>query len=468
MSEIQIDTSTIVGAECRHVVYIPPVDGSPDDYHFVKEVLHVKKDDKVIQIPNIRVLKNFKRKFWVSKEAFRKYQQKKEWEEISRLKEYSCTQSQLLERASKALGQFKPPRSMRQLAQNPYLYGCDISSTSVIKQEIYRQKFPELFTPSTVAASDTETSIQNGSVLMQSLSCKNKVYTAITRSFLNSVGGNDEYKKKVLQEALIKYLGDVVESRGIKWEIDIVEDEGVVVWNTLRKAHDWKPDIMAFWNMSFDIKKMNEALQKHNINIANAWSDPSIPEAYRFFNFKEGQPQKVTASGKVTPIPMQARWHVVTTPASFYVLDAMCCYKQVRTGKQEERSYALDYILDKHLKRGKLKFKEADGLSKADWHVFMQKNYPVEYVIYNVFDCVGMEMLDEKTKDLSVSVPSGAAMSDYSRFNSQPRRVCDKLHYFVLERGKVMGTTSDKMSTEMDSKTISLRDWIQNSLTLLS
>jgi hypothetical protein len=138
----------------------------------------------------------------------------------------------------------------------------------------------------------------------------------------------------------------------------------------------------------------------------------------------------------------------------------MCVYKQVRTGKQEERSYGLDAILNKHLKRGKLKFTAADHLAKADWHIFMQKHYPVEYIIYNVFDCIGMELLDEKTKDLSVSVPSGAAMSDYSKFNSQPRRVVDKLHYFVMERGKIIGTTSDEMSLEFDMQTISLKDWI--------
>ena len=69
-------------------------------------------------------------------------------------------------------------------------------------------------------------------------------------------------------------------------------------------------------------------------------------------------------------------------------------------------------------------------------------------------------MLDEKTKDLSVSVPSGAAMSDYSKFNSQPRRVVDKLHYFVMQRGKIIGTTSDEMSLDFDTKTISLRNWI--------
>lgn len=484
MSEVKYKKEDIVGAECRHVIYIPPVGDSKDDYHFCKEILHVKQGDKVIQVPNIRIIPNYKIKYWITKEHWqKKHTQKKEWEDIDKLRMFETTRAKLLESASKSLGMYKPPRSMRQLARSPYLYGTDISSTAAVKQEVYRSRFPNLFTPSTVAASDTETCVYNGNVLMQTLSCKEKVYSAIDRNFLKSVGGDDAYKKKVLQEALIKYLGqdepvldkngnpvldengnpkytNIVKDRNIKWEIDLVEDEGVIVWNVLQKAHQWKPDIMAFWNMTFDIKKMNDALNKYKINPANAWSDPIVPEAYRFFDYVEGQPQKVTASGKVTPIPVQARWHTVTTPASFYVLDAMCCYKQVRTGKQEEREYSLDFILNKHLKRGKLKFTAADGLAKADWHIFMQKNYPVEYVIYNLFDCIGIEMLDEKTMDLSVSVPSGAAMSDYSKFNSQPRRVCDKLHYFVLERGRVMGTTSDQMTTELDKKTISLRDWI--------
>lgn len=483
MSDKSANKPKIVAAECRHAVFIPPVGDDPTDYHLVKEILHVERDGKVVTEPHLRVFKDFKRKFWVAKEGFRRYEQKKEWEKIENLKEYQCTQSQLLMRASKALGNFKPPRTLRQLAQSPYLYGADITSTSVIKQEVYRSRFPNTFTPSSVAATDTETSMQTGRIIMQTISYKERVYTAVVRSFLHSVGGDDAFKKKLIQEALVKYLGqdyevldkegkpakdkagnqiyaNVLKDRGIVWEVDIVEDDGAVVWNVLQKAHEWKPDILTFWNMSFDIKKMNESLDFHRINIANAWSDPIVPNQYKFFNYVEGQPKKVTASGKITPIPPQARWHKASCPASFAILDAMCCYKQVRTGKQEERSYGLDFILDKHLKRGKLKFAAADGLAKSDWHIFMQKNYPIEYIIYNVFDCVGLEMLDEKTKDLSVSVPSGAAMSDYDRFNSQPRRVCDKLHYFVLERGMVMGTTSDQMTTEMDAKTVSLRDWI--------
>jgi hypothetical protein len=472
----------IASVECRHVVYIPPIKDSPDDYHFVKEVVHLKDGTKV---PNTRILKNYQRRFWVTKEGYRRHEQKKEWEDVDKLKEFKCTQSQLVQKAAQALGKFGFKGSLKKLSQSPYLYGSDILSTSVIKQEVYRDRWPDINTPSSVAASDTETDMINGTgrVIMQTISYKDRVYTAVVRSFLNGLGGTDADKIKMCQEALQKYLGqdepvlkkdgtpeldkngnpkftNIVKDRKIKWEVELVDNDGLVVYNTLKKAHEWQPDQLAFWNMDFDIGKMNESLSHHQIPLHDAWSDPSVARPYRFFDYRQGASQKVTASGKVTPIAPHARWHTVFTPASFYVIDAMCVYKQVRTGKQEERSYGLDAILNKHLNRGKLKFTAADHLAKADWHIFMQKKHPIEYIIYNVFDCVGMEMLDEKTKDLSVSLPSGAAMSDYSKFNSQPRRVVDKLHYFVMERGKIIGTTSDEMALEFDMHTISLRDWI--------
>jgi hypothetical protein len=116
--------------------------------------------------------------------------------------------------------------------------------------------------------------------------------------------------------------------------------------------------------------------------------------------------------------------------------------------------------LNEEIKRGKLRFTEADHLSGLDWHIFMQSKFKFEYVIYNVFDCVSMEMLDEKTKDLCLSLPLMAGCSDFANFKSQPRRVVDELAYFVEARGRIMGTTSDQMAGELDQKTIGLDDWI--------
>jgi len=58
--------------------------------------------------------------------------------------------------------------------------------------------------------------------------------------------------------------------------------------------------------------------------------------------------KKVTASGQVKPINPALQWHTLILTASFYVIDAMCVYRQLRMAAQEEPSN-LNYILQKEL-----------------------------------------------------------------------------------------------------------------------
>lgn len=467
----KIDPELIEGVECKHVVFIPATEDGGDDYHYIKEVVHMK--DKTL-IPKTRVIKNYQRPYMVTKEAYRNHAQKKEWEEASRVQLYKSTQSNLVRSIARTLempgfsGSLKrlmrAPKEPRKQANGKYrpggqfVYGADILSTSVIKQEEYMAKYPQCNSFATVACTDTETNMitRDGKIIMQTISMGKKVYTAVDKAFL----ANYSDPEKSLRETMMVVMPELITDRGIDWEIEMVENQAIIVCKVIEKAHQWMPDFLSMWNADFDIKKMIEALKWGGMEPKDVFSDPRLPHWLRGFEYKIGNDTKKTASGKSMPLAPHMVWNTVVTPASFYIVDSMCAYKQIRTGKQEERSYGLDFILNKHLKRGKLKFTAADHLKGADWHTFMQIHYPLEYVIYNVFDCVGMEMLDEKTRDLAVAMPQGAIMSDYSKFNSQPRRVCDKLHYFCLERGKVMGTTSDEMKTELDDKVISLRQWI--------
>jgi hypothetical protein len=287
------------------------------------------------------------------------------------------------------------------------------------------------------------------------------------------VDGHNNVTEK-LHSLLKKYLGsipikdekgitqavDVLAKRGIDWQVEIVDSEIDVILRSMAKAHEWKPDFLAIWNLDFDISKTLNAIKKAEMDPADIFSDPSVPKEYRFFNYKQGPSQKVTASGKVTPIKPAARWHTVFCPSSFYVIDAMCAYRHIRTGQAEESSYSLDSILKKHNKGGKLKFEEAEGKVGLGWHQYMQKNHPLEYIIYNVWDCVSMEELDEDIKDLQLSLPSMSGCSDFENFKSQPRRVVDELHFFVQKHDRVIGTTSDEMSEDLDDLTIGLKDWI--------
>lgn len=449
----------IVGVECRHVFYIPPPPNTrgKDDFHLAKEIIHTK-DGK--RIPFVRLWKNFKRRFWVTREGHRKHQQKKEWEDVRKLQEFKARQCDLQEACARALGLSNFRGSMRRLQNNPYLYGTDILSTSVVKQEIYRDRFPDLNTPSTLAVCDTETDMINGTerVTMATITYRDRAYTAVTKHFLRR--HSNAIPK--IQELAQKYIGETMAARGIKWQIEVVDSDIDCIYECVMKAHEWKPDFLTFWNVDFDMTKILEAFERENINPADVFCDPIIPQEYRYFNYIRGASQKVTASGKVTPVKPAARWHTVDCPASFYVVDAMCAFRQIRTGQPERQSYALDAILKAELdgKVQKLKFEQANHVTGAEWHIFMQTHFELEYIVYNLFDCVCVEILDEKTKDLCTAMPSAAAMSDYRKFNSQPRRTCDKLHYFVMKRGKIMGTTGETMEHEYDKLTIGLKDWI--------
>lgn len=446
---------TVVGKECRFAVYMPPPEHGMPDYHLVKENLHMS--DGTVK-PNTIMVKDFKRPFWHVKKGFQNHKQKKEWEKIERLIEGSSTQSKLVDSCAKALGKGYFNGNLRKLSSDPYLYGADILSTAVIKRT-YQDKYKETpITPFSVAVFDTETDVVNGTkqVIMASLTMKNICFTVVVREFLKGIANPHER----VEAAMNKYLGEYVKKRGIKPELVIVNTELDVIAACMNKAHELKPDFLAIWNIAFDIEKIIEACDRRQVNPADIFSDPSVPKEYRYFKYAKGPTQKVTASGLVTPIKPAAQWHTVYCPASFYIIDAMCAFKHIRIGQPEKQSYSLDFILNDQLGVRKLKFEEAKDFSGLKWHQFMQTTHKIEYIIYNRFDCISMEELDEKTLDLSASLPSMSGCSDFVNFKSQPRRAADNLHYYCLSKGRVIGTTSGEMADEMDDDTVGLDGWI--------
>lgn len=277
---------------------------------------------------------------------------------------------------------------------------------------------------------------------------KTRVFTAITEEYSRSV---PNFKPK-FKEAMRKYLGDVIDERKINFELVIVKDALEVIKACVDVAHELKPDLLAFWNIDFDITKIMEVCEKFQVDPKDIFSDPIVPKQYRYFRYKQGPKKKVTASGKVTPIKPAAQWHTVYSTSSFYMVDAMCIYKHVRVGKQEEQSYSLDNILKKNLGIRKLKFEEANHLSGLKWHHLMQTQYKVEYTVYNVFDCISIELLDEKTSDMSLTFPLFSGFSDFENFKSQPRRAVDKLHYFCLENNRVISASKPSKKSEDDDE----------------
>lgn len=444
----------VIGRECKHVIYTPGRDGQ-HDMLTVKEYEYL---DDGTRRSNMRRIFDYQRPFWITRPGFRNHEDKKESEALDRLQVYHTKQIFLTQSIGRALGRPGTRGSLKMACRSPYVYGADISAPALVKRA-YMEKYPTYSTENLIAVVDIEADVVDGTnePIMVSITFKNRAFLAVTRKFLAGVS-NPEAK---IQAAFEQYLGKYKSERNIELEVALVANAGDAAARVIEKAHAWRPDFMVFWNIDYDIPSMNAHLERYGYDLAQVWSDPATPPEFRYCRYIQGPSQKVTASGRVQPLAPAERWHWLDTPASFIAIDAMCVYLKLRIAGGKEPSYALDRILEKHLGIRKLKFEQANEYTGLDWHQFMQRNYKVEYCIYNLFDCISVELLDEATKDLALLISSQCGHSEYRIFNSQPKRTCDDLHFVYLKHGEVIATASDQMEDENDVKYgISLKGWI--------
>ncbi len=446
----------IVSRECRFAVYCPPPDFYEPDLHTIKEVLHLENGEKV---PRMIQEFNYQRPYWLVKQGQRNFNQYIDYIEEDRLDKYYCNQTHLVTeigRKTKYKGKSFNV-GLRDVCASPYVFGADIKSTSCIKKD-YKVAYPGVNTEFTVAVFDIETDMVHGTEesIMATLSFGKKVLTVVKKSFVEGIL-DVERKLRIIMD---KYIGHIIKERDMEVEFVFVDSSLETFALCFARAHVLKPDFVTIWNQKFDIGKFIEACEKEEVDPASIICDPEVPDEYKFFRFKLGPVQKKTAKGLIMPIKPSAQWHTAFFPASFYIMDSMCAYRQTRTGKQEEANYGLDAILKRNDIGGKLKFEEADKYTDKAWHEFMQKNYPLEYIVYNIYDCVGLELLEEKVKDLRVVLQQFSDTSDFEDFKSQPRRKCDELHWFFLEHGFVIGTTNNELNGDMDKKILGRENWI--------
>ena len=442
-------TDVIVGKECRFAIHIPVNRNNDRDTHIVKEqVTYRRPDGTTYQLPVLRPEFDYERAFWVTRPQYRNHQQKKEWEDLNKLSKITCTQSQMRDRIARAIDKGWSKDPIKRLLSSPYIYGADISSSSLLKKD-YMLKYPDLISPYTRCIYDTETDMVHGheEIIVANVVFKNEVFISCTKAYLE---GEENVEARLL-EACDKYIGPSLKKYDMKITLHIAENVVDLVKTIFAKVHSWRPDWLAIWNIKFDIPKTIAMLEKYGVDPRDVMCDPNIPPHLRVCEFKPGPDKQKTASNKVKPINPAAQWHTFHCSAGYYAIDAMCAYKHLRLGEQEESSYGLDAIMNKHLDHGKLDFKEADHIKgKAAWHVFMQMYHKIPYMVYNIYDCVGMLELDDKIKDLAFTLPSFSRTTDFAFFKSNPRKISDELHYFALreENNCVMGTVGFQEKVE--------------------
>lgn len=445
----------IKSRECKFVLYFPKLE-TDDDIHMVKEI--ITYDDGSIH-KDLRILYNFKRPFWITKEHFRRYKQKKESEDLEKLNKHYSTQKALHKEIATRLGaNYIGCKTMRDVSVSPYLYGTDIDTRALIKHA-YSTKYPNVFTNYEVAALDIEVDTTTDEVVIISIACKEEVYVAI----LDKIIPNKRNVDDILKSMFDKYIPKTEFNKNIKPIFELFQTELDMLKAILNKLHSWDIDFCAIWNIDYDMLKLINVCKKNNIDPKDIFSDPSIPQQLRYFEYKQGSKTKLTESGVSVAKNPEDQWHVVLTPSKFYWIDAMCTHRYVRVGgKTVPGGYSLDNILDlelgKDLKKLKFENDNPNNLVGIDWHKHMLNNHPLEYIMYNVWDTMSMLELDNKTEDLKVSIGVLSGDSSFDIFNSGPKKIVDALHFFYLDNNKVLGTRNLKDTD--DEELMGRNNWI--------
>lgn len=412
----------------------------------------------------LNMIENYPRPFWITKPRFRKFKDKREWAYFDEVDMFRSPHHNLSFAVQKALGKFNPDPKMqiRMVNRDPYVFGTDLSPTYILK-EAYSHKYGGYKAGRMeVCKLDIETNVVDGEedeILMCSIALNGKAVTIVRRDFLfkNNVNGDEKFF-----EILDKDIPQVRGEWGYDVELVIVDNEIDVISETFKRLHAWQPDIVAGWNvMMFDQAVIAKRIERLGQDPALFFSDPSIPDKYKGYRFKEGRRYAVSDSGKKMNFKPIERWHEVIAPASFMWVDGMCVYYRLRKQKGQLPRYSLDYISNLHLKIGKYEIPEAEKYVGLRKHFFMQTQFPVHYTVYNLIDTIIYDQLDKKLGDLESTFFDLLGDCDYRDYQSNPSKAACNFHTYMLrERGGVIGSTSDTMFNEWDRQLPPLDGWI--------
>lgn len=411
--------------------------------------------------PEMKVHANVQRDYYITKKAYQKHDGKLEYEYLNRLNKYTSNQRQLVRNIQRSLGLMPSKRThLREVCNSPFVYGCDKDIVCVVG-DYYKKHFPDVepFDIS-VGCMDTETNVVDGSndVIIMSFYHGDKAVIAVHDKWVSDSRDTPEDYREFINENVPE-----VSELNINVEVVFKGSPAECVIHVLKRAHEWKPDIVGFWNINFDMPLIMRTLTDEGHKLEDIFSDPDVPKQYRYFKYKEGQTSKLTDSGKYMPLAPSQQWHTVFTPASFYFIDPSSMYRCLRRQKSEP-SYALDFVTKKVVGAGKLKPKlpllKNVPENSLKWHYMMQKHYKKWYVAYALIDVVQPVRMDRKTGDLATKLPVLSMGSHFKDFNSNPRRLCDQLDGFFLEKGAVVGTTGAEMESPLDKLIPVSKDWI--------
>ena len=444
--------------ECKFVRWIPRGKNN-DDTHLVCLVHHYPNGDA---IKELKLIKNYKRPVWITRPIHRKYKDKKEFQKVENCDKILTTQSDLDKAVCKALDINPTPYNIQNIKDNPYLYGYEVPSLSILKHRFMKLSSNYL-SDYKVVNLDIEfdvTGVYND-ISIITLSMNGARHTAVLRRMFSKLYDTDEEIIKAIKEKDATDLPDSPAKQNTKIFNVTVHDNDLdllkLIFSILHKA---MPDFVTIHNMAYDIDRIMERLEYWNYPAGDLFCDPSIPKELRRVVYKKAIPFKIKKGVKKS-IPMEEQWSSIDIVASFMIMDTMTGFAFVRQAAGKlVGGYSLQNLLIKHGCDGKLSYedKHTKSLSKKDWHGYMSTYKPLEYTIYANQDTVGMTNLENQIEDFTQAIPVFAGISDYLRYNSSTHRAICNGYLENIDKGLIIGTTP---KNPVDRSYLGTRGWIK-------
>ncbi len=417
-----IDGKEIDTVECKWTtrVELPYA----DDMLIVKEKIFFKDGTTK---NNLRLVKDFRRPYYVTKSIYRTYKQKKDGEKLEKLDVRFSTDKFLAKNINISLGNKFPKNSFGQSNKisSPYIYGGSIPGTTLLKL-LYTEYYGDKFSTYNVVNMDIETHPDTGVISLISICNDNVLYTVTTKDFF---AGIDDVRERILSD-FDKYVPDFDLKNTIKRDVIVVDSEIEAIITIFKLIDDIDPDILAIWNISFDITHIEKRAALYNVKMEDLVHAPELPDECKFYKWNEG----FRFIGR-KPISPEKVWHTVASSARYKIVCAMRIYLYIRAGDKEiPGGVGLNAVLKANKIDGKLKFPGDEKYEKytgKKWHMTVSVDEPVFYAIYNQYDILSMGRLDRKTKDVRVTFPLSLKGNDFEVFNSNPTLLMFNLYLYM-------------------------------------
>lgn len=180
-------SNEILKKEVRFALHLPTNSYRETDLHYVREDI-TYKDGRVE--PKTYFVEDWQRPVWVTKQSERRYKDKKEFCHKDKLIVQKTTQSAINRTVANLLGQPHLSTQTDAIKNSPYVYGYDITSTSLIKlMSLKKNDFVQ--TSHSVGVFDIETVPRTNEILMITIAYKGKTHTSIMRKFVNNITDPD-------------------------------------------------------------------------------------------------------------------------------------------------------------------------------------------------------------------------------------------------------------------------------------